>query len=634
MLPELFRIGPFPVHSFGLMMVLAFMGAWYLLVQNLERKDLPRELAERMIFWAAVGGIVGARVFYVLSFPSQFLADPISAVFSGAGFVFYGGLFGGAFAVWLLLKMEKLPFLPMSDLVAPSLALGYAIGRVGCQLSGDGDYGSESSLPWAMSYALGVVPTPPGVTVHPAPVYETFAALAITAILLSLLRRGKFVGGGALFGLYLALSSVSRFLVETIRIEPVVWGNLTQAQVESGGLFVMGVLLFLLRKGRQGGNWDRSSSTSGSAAKGKGVAAAVIVIGVVVAANVELVSADERVRIGFIATLTGPRASLGEDAQKGAQLALENLKNQSTEFSKIQLVTEDSQGDPRAGVSAYKKLMSQGVNFVLTQNSNVSTPISQFVNRDNVVQLAYSTTADRYSIPDDLTFRVNGPTVDEAKAIVSFVDERWRAKQGGIALIAMEDEYPKSVAGNVELEAKSRNIPLDVTDSYLPKETDFRALIAKLKQKRIEYVILPSYQTEAGYFVKQSHELGFHPSAIVVSPPVNNREFFEIAQKRADGTFVAYQKQNRELPAFQQYKEKFKGEPNWFSASAYDAVVVAAKALKACEFRSDQACLKKSLFALPEFEGMGGIKKFDSVYGDMKDEYTVLVAKGGRFIPL
>lgn len=244
--PLPFGLGPLPIHSFGLMMVLAFLAAWQRLFLSLKAAGEDPAMAEQMVTWAAVGGIVGARLGYIVSYPKEFFEAPLQMAFGGAGFVFYGGLFGGAFAVWLFLKLRHRAFFPMSDIVAPCLAVGYAVGRIGCQLSGDGDYGRISALPWSMEYSLGVVPTLPGELHHPAPVYETFLALAITWLLISSWAQTKFSRTGQLFGLYLLLSACARFLVEIIRVEPRVYGELTQAQVVSICLCLIGILLIAL----------------------------------------------------------------------------------------------------------------------------------------------------------------------------------------------------------------------------------------------------------------------------------------------------------------------------------------------------------------------------------------------------
>lgn len=229
-------------------MVLCFLSALHRLQRCLDENELDPAIAERMVTWAAVGGIVGARLFYLLSFPTNFAEDPLGTIFGGAGFVFYGGFIGGVFAVWLLLKIEKKGFWEFSDLVAPCLAVGYGVGRLGCQLSGDGDYGGASTLPWAMSYQLGVVPTPPGVLVHPAPLYESMMAFGIAALLLWVRRSEKLPGYGRVFGLYLVFSAIARFLIEYIRIEPQVFGPLTQAQGIAILLAAIGLSIVYLKK--------------------------------------------------------------------------------------------------------------------------------------------------------------------------------------------------------------------------------------------------------------------------------------------------------------------------------------------------------------------------------------------------
>ena len=227
-------------------MVLGFLGGWALYAKRVEAEGGNRALAEQVTFWAAIGGFLGARVLYVLSNMSEFGADPLAALFSTAGFIFYGGFLGGALGVILTLRRAQVSVAHHADLIAPSLSLAYAIGRIGCQLAGDGDYGIQSMLPWAVSYALGVVPTEPGVRVHPTPVYETIGALVITWLLVkysgNLLRRGR----GALFAIYLILSAVARFSVEFLRIEPEIFYGLTQAQLFA--IFIFGFGLFLWRR--------------------------------------------------------------------------------------------------------------------------------------------------------------------------------------------------------------------------------------------------------------------------------------------------------------------------------------------------------------------------------------------------
>ena len=138
----------------------------------------------------------------------------------------------------------------MLDLCAIALALGYAIGRIGCQVSGDGDYGIRSSLPWAMGYPHGTTPTPPGVTVQPTPIYETVSMGLVALVLWNWRERFR---PGVLFAMYLVLAGIERFIVEFWRRNNHVAAGLTAAQLESLGLFIAGSIALALTVRRHGG---------------------------------------------------------------------------------------------------------------------------------------------------------------------------------------------------------------------------------------------------------------------------------------------------------------------------------------------------------------------------------------------
>jgi phosphatidylglycerol:prolipoprotein diacylglycerol transferase len=240
MYPVLFHLGPLTIYSYGLMMAIAFLTAGYLAGKELTRKGLNGELASALVFWAAVGGLVGARVFAIFDDWSGFVADPIHSLFSGAGFVWYGGLFGGFAAVTWSIRRHRLPWLVTVDCIAPGLALAHAIGRIGCQLAGDGDWGRETSLPWGMAYPNAIVGWhyPPGVRVHPAPLYEMTLYALVFVFLWAIRTRPH--PNGTLFWWYLVLAPAARFMVEFVRINPPVVFGLTEAQVISVILVAIG----------------------------------------------------------------------------------------------------------------------------------------------------------------------------------------------------------------------------------------------------------------------------------------------------------------------------------------------------------------------------------------------------------
>ncbi|GBD27723.1 Prolipoprotein diacylglyceryl transferase [bacterium HR30] len=241
MYPIIVQIGPITIYSFGLMMAIAFLVGGFLTSRELERNGYDPQLGATLVLWAAVGGLVGARLFLILEDPAEFLQHPLSTILSGSGFVWYGGLFGGILSTYVAVRRAGVPWLRVVDAAAPALALGHAIGRIGCQLAGDGDWGKVTTLPWGMAYPQAIVgwPYPPGVVVHPTPLYEAAAYTAIFLFLWS--RRTKVAVPGSLFWWYFVLAGTARFLVEFVRINPVWWLGLTQAQWISLLLVVVGL---------------------------------------------------------------------------------------------------------------------------------------------------------------------------------------------------------------------------------------------------------------------------------------------------------------------------------------------------------------------------------------------------------
>jgi phosphatidylglycerol:prolipoprotein diacylglycerol transferase len=236
MYPEI-NLGPVTLQTFGLMFALAFLGAGLLIAKRLKEIGRPVDWAYEMSFSALAGGLIGSRVYFIVQNYDSVKEDLLGNLFSGSGLVWYGGAIGGALAVLLWAWYRDFLGLALLDLAAPALALGYAIGRIGCQLSGDGDYGRAWDGPWAMSYPDGTVPTDE--QVHPTPVYETLAMGLGAWILWRLRDRFR---TGVLFALYLVYAGAERFLVEFIRRNDDVALGLTAAQLESLAMVFAGLV--------------------------------------------------------------------------------------------------------------------------------------------------------------------------------------------------------------------------------------------------------------------------------------------------------------------------------------------------------------------------------------------------------
>jgi phosphatidylglycerol:prolipoprotein diacylglycerol transferase len=227
------------IQLFGLMFGLGFIAAGAVIHRRLRELGKPLDWSSEMAFAALVGGLVGAKVWYAID------EGDAGSIFSGAGLTWYGGVIGGAAAVLAWGAWRGFLGLTLLDVAAPALMLGYAIGRIGCQLSGDGDYGEPSDLPWAMAYPDGTEPTTE--EVHPTPIYETLAAGLLAWVLWRLRDR---LPAGALFALYLLLAGLERFLVEFIRLNEPSFAGLTTAQVVSVAMMIAGAIWLTRALGR------------------------------------------------------------------------------------------------------------------------------------------------------------------------------------------------------------------------------------------------------------------------------------------------------------------------------------------------------------------------------------------------
>ena len=233
MYPTLIDFGPFGIHSYGLMLACAFIAVVFVLQRELKRRGFVSEVASSIVMAAGIGGVVGAKLYSALQ-DGQLRFDEL---FSTSGLVWYGGLIGGSLAVSLYILRSPNPYLPTIDIIGPTLLLGYGIGRIGCFLAGDGDYGPPSDLPWAMAFPNGTVPT--DVPVHPTPLYETSISFAFFGILWARRHRLEETPG-VLFGASLILLGIERFIVEFWRINPRIYAGLSTAQFFSIFLVIVG----------------------------------------------------------------------------------------------------------------------------------------------------------------------------------------------------------------------------------------------------------------------------------------------------------------------------------------------------------------------------------------------------------
>lgn len=280
MCPILFKIGPLPlfgtinVYSYGLMMGIAFLIANYVAVKEFTRKGFTANFANEVTVLAIIFGLAGSKILSLVENWGDFLNDPIGMAFSPGGLTWYGGFVLATLVIWWDIHKKRYKFLTISDALAPALILGYGVARLGCHFSGDGDYGIPTSLPWGVNYSKGIVPpsvafrdfpqiaakfpngiVPDNTPLHPTPVYEFIAGAIIFYVLWRMRKTTK--PDGKLFMVYLVLSGLERFFVEFIRINPRLLFGLSEAQLVSIVLIIIGVggLIYFRSKNRRS-RWD------------------------------------------------------------------------------------------------------------------------------------------------------------------------------------------------------------------------------------------------------------------------------------------------------------------------------------------------------------------------------------------
>ena len=179
-------IGPLRLGTYGLLVAIALLCAFFVLRPDLARRRLAAD-PYAIIGLVGLAGLLGSKLWHALETPAEFFAHPLQMIFTPLGFAFYGAIAGGFLMLLVLARHERIPVLVMLDAASPAAALGYGIGRIGCLISGDGDYGIPTSLPWGMSFPNGLVPTREHV--HPTPIYEFLGAVVIFFLLRHLVLR-------------------------------------------------------------------------------------------------------------------------------------------------------------------------------------------------------------------------------------------------------------------------------------------------------------------------------------------------------------------------------------------------------------------------------------------------------------
>jgi phosphatidylglycerol:prolipoprotein diacylglycerol transferase len=245
--PIAFNLGPLTIHWYGVMVALAFLVGLWTAGRRATRSGINGERIVDLGPWLILGAILGARTFYVVSYwREEFAGKPISEIFMihHGGLVFYGGLLGASLAGIIYIRIRGLALWKVADILAPSIALGYVFGRIGCLFNGC-CYGRACDLPWAIRFPEDNPLHPPTFPVHPTQIYDSLLNLGLYLALAWLYRRKKF--DGQVFAVYLLCYAVTRSFVEMFRGDyPAehLHRGLTPAHLVSVGIFAAGAILF------------------------------------------------------------------------------------------------------------------------------------------------------------------------------------------------------------------------------------------------------------------------------------------------------------------------------------------------------------------------------------------------------
>ncbi len=249
-------------------MAIGFIIANYVLVREFMRKGMDANFANKLTFVAIIFGIAGSKILSLIESWGDFLNDPVGMAISPGGLTWYGGFVLAAIAIIIFIRKKHYRFLKVADAFAPALILGYGVARLGCHFSGDGDYGMPTSLPWGVNYSHGIVPpsiafkdfpsvvdkfpggiVPNSTPLHPTPIYEFIACTIIFLYIWNIRKTMK--PDGRLFMLYLMFAGLERLLVEFIRLNPRLLFGLSEAQLVSIPLILIGIagFFYLTRQG-------------------------------------------------------------------------------------------------------------------------------------------------------------------------------------------------------------------------------------------------------------------------------------------------------------------------------------------------------------------------------------------------
>lgn len=339
---------------------------------------------------------------------------------------------------------------------------------------------------------------------------------------------------------------------------------------------------------------------------------------------------DKVVKIGAILPLTGKIASYGEKAQRGFNLALEDIRKEMPEL-KLEVLSEDGKYKVPVSVSAYHKLRStHKIPVVITLSSDVSLAIAPLANRDKVLQMAIVASAPDYSSTEDFTFRTTARAEVEDKELAKAVVPRYKR----IGLLYNNNERGIGHYNAIKREIEKLGGEIIVEEAISPDGWDYRSNLLKVKEKNPEAVYLLAEAKNIGIILKQAKELRIK-TQFFGTRSTENEEVISIAGEAAEGIIYTFSFDPQSTDSLirdvvERYELKYEEIPDYIVAEAYDALRLIAKSLNKCGEKPE--CLKIDLFETKNYQGLSGLLTFDE-NGDVYYPYHLKTIKNGQFVP-
>lgn len=330
------------------------------------------------------------------------------------------------------------------------------------------------------------------------------------------------------------------------------------------------------------------------------------------------------INIGVILPLTGKLAPYAEETKQGIELALINEKN-------IKVIYEDSQSEPKQGINAFQKLLTNKIPIAITGGSNISLAISPLANQNKILQMAVFSSVADYTSPNDLTFRVTSRSEVENKVLIG-----WAINHNlkNVAFIYSNDAWGLGHYNFLKSEIEKNNINITAKESFATTETDFHGQLTKIKNSQPEAIFLIAQGKNAGLILKQAKELGLKTQFLGVRA-IETNELLAIASEAAENIIYPYSfdstANNTNIKNFiKKYQTKYNKLPTAYTAEGYDATELLIKATSNCQ-GTNIACLQNYLTNTKNYSGVLGNISFD-YNGDIYLEHFLKTVKDGKFI--